>query len=173
MGWHMADISAADVQRYQYLLYIVLLFYNPGLIFFKFSLLAFYIRVFPVFRWLRYAAYVLGVLIIIWFLGTQFSFIFTCAPISAAWMGGGKCISQKDIYIAQSVPTLAFDITILCLPVRIIWAAQLKRNQRIAVTGIFLLGGLVTVISIVRLYSTLTSTDEDITCKFPGLLVAS
>lgn len=165
LGHHAADLNPDEIERYLKTLYIVLLFYNPGLAFFKWSFLAFYIRVFPVVKSLRISSYIVGTLVLLWVLGTQFSFVFQCAPISAAWTGKGKCIKTSHIYIAQSVPTLVFDIVILALPVKTIWNAQLKTAQKWSVMGVFLLGGLVTVISIVRLVTTLTSTDQDPTCK--------
>jgi len=163
----MAQISPSNLEFYQLNIYIVLLFYNPGLAFFKLSLLSFYVRVFPVVRWLRLSCYAIGSLIVAWVIATQFAFIFRCAPVSAAWMNiPGKCINPTSIFIAQSIPTLVFDIAILALPVRTIWGTQMKRPQRIGVIGVFLLGGLVTIISVVRLENTLTLTNEDFTCKF-------
>lgn len=173
-GWHMAQISPANLQFYNLNIYVVLLFYNPGLAFFKLSLLAFYVRVFPVIRWLRMSCYTLGSLIIAWVIATQFAFIFRCSPVNAAWVAeAGKCINPTSIFIAQSIPTLVFDIAILALPVRTIWQTQLKRPQRLGVIGVFLMGGLVTIISIVRLENTLTLTNDDFTCKICPRLSSS
>jgi len=163
-GWHMAQISPANLEFYNLNIYVVLLFYNPGLAFFKLSLLAFYVRVFPVIRWLRISCYALGSLIIAWVVATQFAFIFRCTPVAAAWVAeAGKCINPTSIFIAQSIPTLVFDISILALPIRTVWGTQLKKSQRVGVISVFMLGGLVTIISVVRLENTLTLTNDDFT----------
>ncbi|OCK99305.1 uncharacterized protein K441DRAFT_729703 [Cenococcum geophilum 1.58] len=167
-GKHEETVSPEALRRYAYLFYILLLFYNPGLCFFKYSILAFYLRVFPIVTWLRYSVYALAILVTMWFLGTEFILIFRCSPISAAWTPSpGKCISEQTIFITQSVPTIFFDVAIITLPISLIWGLRLARSSRIGVVAMFLLGGLVTLMSIVRLTSTLTSSDSDLTCKRP------
>ena len=165
-GKHEETVSPEALRRYAYLFYIFLLFYNPGLCFFKYSVLAFYLRVFPIVTWLRYSVYALAVLVTMWILGIEFTLIFRCLPISAAWtLSPGKCISERTIFITQSVPTIFFDVAIISLPISLIWNLRLARPSRIGVVSMFLLGGLVTLMSIVRLTSTLTSSDSDMTCK--------
>ncbi|OCL06723.1 hypothetical protein AOQ84DRAFT_410273 [Glonium stellatum] len=165
-GKHEETVSPEALRRYAYLFYILLLCYNPGLCFFKYSILAFYLRVFPIVTWLRYSVYALAILVTVWVLGTEFTLIFRCSPISAAWTPTpGVCISERTVFIAQSVPTIFFDVTIIALPIRSIWNLRLARSSRIGVVAMFLLGGLVTLMSIVRLTSTLTSSDSDLTCK--------
>lgn len=171
-GVHIQFVTSMDkIVNYGYLLYILLLFYNLGLLFFKLSCLAFYVRVFPVIRWLRIAAWVLGGLIIAWAVANEFVLIFRCHPINLAWLGDAamqaeSCIPESTVFIAQSIPTIFFDVVILSMPIKLVWGLQMKLSQRLSVIGIFLLGFLVTLISIVRLVSTVISTDEDLTCKY-------
>ncbi|KAF2803142.1 uncharacterized protein BDZ99DRAFT_400353 [Mytilinidion resinicola] len=164
-GKHQVTVTPARLECYGYLLYILLFFYNPGLVFFELSFLAFYLRLFPILSWLRRSAYTLGAMILVWFLITEFAFIFRCNPISAAWNpAAGTCIDEHTVFLAQSVPTICFDPAILVLPIRLVWNLKMALSSRIGVISIFMLGGVVTVISIARLVVTLTSNDADLTC---------
>jgi hypothetical protein len=154
------------LETYGFNLYIILLFYNPGLALFKFSFLAFYIRLFPFIRWLRYSCYGLAALITLWAVGNEFGLIFRCNPIKANWIPtAGTCTPIEVIIKTQSIPTIIFDTAILALPVRLIWGLQMARPARIGVITVFLLGGIVTIISIIRLVVFLNSNGEDITCE--------
>ncbi|KAF2177433.1 hypothetical protein K469DRAFT_357641 [Zopfia rhizophila CBS 207.26] len=145
--------TSGKVETYSFKLYILLLFYNAGLALFKYSFLAFYIRVFPVINWVRRFCYTLAVIITIWVLANSFALIFRCTPVSASWNPNEAttCIDLRHIYLSQSIPTICFDIAILFLPIRLVCNAGLRRADRLGVIAVFGFGGLVTVISITRL----------------------
>jgi hypothetical protein len=148
-------------------LYIILLFYNVGLAIFKYSFLALYIRLFRVSTRLRYSCYVLGVLITMWWIACVFAIGFRCTPVQASWdPTAGKCIPMKPIFLGQAIPTIVFDIIILLLPVRLVWAIQMPRPAKIAVLMVFVSGGLVAVISFVRFWVVLHTTEADVPCRF-------
>lgn len=157
------DLTRAE--KFGLNLYIILLFYNIGLAVFKFSFLALYIRLFSVSKSLRYWCYGIGILIAMWSIACVFAIAFRCKPVEANWRpDAGTCVPLKPIFLAQSIPTITFDFVILLLPVRLIWGIQMARPARIGVILIFLLGGIVTIISIVRLV-VLLNTHDDVPCK--------
>lgn len=170
-GKHASTLSPETLETYAKYFYLLLLFYNLGLAFFKFSLLAFYIRVFAVMRTIRIASFAIGAMIVAWMLATEFLLIFRCHPVDIAWKGTAEqqatqCISTTTVFTAQAAPTIFFDMLILTLPLRQIWSLQLNIGQKIGVTTVFALGFLVTIISIVRLVE-VYSTGSDLTCKNP------
>ncbi|KAH8703286.1 hypothetical protein BGW36DRAFT_443399 [Talaromyces proteolyticus] len=172
-GKHVDTLSAETLMEYGKNFYILLLFYNLGLAFFKLSLLAFYIRVFSVLNTIRTASYILSAAIVAWMIATEFLLIFRCHPVEIAWEGTAQqqatqCINMNTVFVAQAAPTIFFDVIILALPLKHIWALKLNRGQKVGVTVVFLLGFLVTIISIVRL-KVIFSTGNDLTYSFVDL----
>jgi hypothetical protein len=169
-GKHADTLPPTTLVDYGRNFYILLLFYNLGLGFFKLSLLAFYIRVFSVVRIIRTGSYIISVAVVAWMIATEFLLIFRCHPVDIAWAGtplqqSTQCITMDTVFVAQAAPTIFFDIIILVLPLKDIWALKLNRGQKAGVTVVFLLGFLVTIISIVRLKQ-IYSTGRDLTCKY-------
>ena len=70
--------------------------------------------------------------------------IFICTPIQTFWSLGGPrtCIDILKYYLGVAVPNVLTDVILLLLPVPWIWKLVMSRSQKIALTGIFLLGGL-------------------------------
>lgn len=157
------------LEHYELHFYILVLFHNLGLALFKLSLLALYLRFFTVVKKLRIYTFAIMVSITVWTVLGELMFAFRCA-----WTVNGGCFSEKRaLFICQSVPTIVFDIAIIVLPIRLVWRIQMDRPTRIALIVVFLLGGLVTIISIVRLvYAARVSpihSDFDPTCKLLSL----
>jgi hypothetical protein len=169
-GRHQVVMLLTDVpkaHKFGQNLYIILLFYNIGLAIFKYSFLALYIRLFSVSKSLRYACYAIGILIAMWCIACVFAIGFRCTPVEANWNPEvGKCIPMRPIFLGQSIPTITFDVLILLLPVRLIWGVQMARPAKIGVIVVFLLGGLVTIISIVRLVVLLHTNEKDVPCEY-------
>lgn len=80
----------------------------------------------------------------------------TAPPASssaAAASAGGKCIDITAFFYSTNVFTIVTDLVILALPIRTFWGMQMPRKQKISVIAAFLVGGVSTVASCVRLYS--------------------
>lgn len=108
----------------------------------KLSVLAFYRRVFPV-NTLRITSYALAGVIAIWWITVVLISILACTPISFNWdrtQPGGHCLDPRIFVIAISIPNIVTDITILLLPLPVIWRLQLHFKKKIAVSAIFSLG---------------------------------
>lgn len=54
------------------------------------------------------------------------------------------------MFIGNAVPNILTDAAILCMPMYHVWRLQVRTAQRVALTGIFLLGAFVIVASIYR-----------------------
>ncbi|KAL8652639.1 MAG: hypothetical protein Q9210_002565 [Variospora velana] len=120
----------------------------------KFSVLCFYRRVFgkPIFL----GTTVIFVLQSIWCIICIFLAIFRCNPIAGSWdiSVPSKCINFETIVVAAEPFNCALDLAMVALPVRIIRTLQLSRRHKIQVSAIFLLGGFVGFMCILRIIYT-------------------
>lgn len=57
-------------------------------------------------------------------------------------MEGGKCLDINKFFLGNSIPNIITDALILCLPVLEVSKLQVRRSQKVAIGGMFLLGGL-------------------------------
>jgi hypothetical protein len=68
-----------------------------------------------------------------------------CSPIAYFYdksIKGGHCKNQAISGTANGALSLLGDIMILCLPVPMVWQLHVNLRRRIALIGIFMLGGL-------------------------------
>ena len=54
----------------------------------------------------------------------------------------GTCLDLKALLLATAIINILTDIAVLVLPMPIVWNLKIQRSQKVAVSGIFLLGGL-------------------------------
>ncbi|MCJ1394480.1 hypothetical protein MMC18_007358 [Xylographa bjoerkii] len=91
-------------------------------------------------------------MVIFWCVGSLFPTIFQCQPMAAAWNPtmAGTCINVPKLFLAGTIANLLTDVIILCLPSPVIWSLKLSRRKQLVVSGVFLVGGLVCVVAILR-----------------------
>ncbi|KAI2618478.1 hypothetical protein GGR54DRAFT_640600 [Hypoxylon sp. NC1633] len=117
----------------------------------KISVLCFYCRIFFPIRKLFYISWAIGILTVAYNLALIFVSAFECIPLSSLWTGEpGKCIRTLQVHAILGIVNIVTDVGILALPIRPVLLLRLTLTQRIQVCGIFLLGGVVCVFSIVR-----------------------
>ncbi|KAL4902753.1 hypothetical protein BDW74DRAFT_157519 [Aspergillus multicolor] len=119
----------------------------------KLSILLFYVRIFPT-RSFRTLSYAMGFLVLAHGIGVLFAAIFQCSPIQYIWdksIPGGSCFNQQAFYRYVSPPNIATDAAILVMPMPLVWGLQTRWTQKLALTGVFMLGGLGLVTSILRM----------------------
>ncbi|CAG8006785.1 unnamed protein product [Penicillium olsonii] len=119
----------------------------------KIALLIFYARIFTI-RKFRIAAYVVGLLVLAYGLAALFGFFFQCRPLEYIWdrtIPGGKCVWRLQVYRILSPINCITGILIIILPIPTVWKLHAPRGQKLALTGVFLLGGVGTVASILTM----------------------
>lgn len=81
--------------------------------------------------------------------------VFGCRPLHKAWHKGipGSCVDVGLFLRFNSVIMLATDLVLYIMPVVFTWNLQLRTPQRLGLNILFGLGGLVLVVSSVRIYS--------------------
>ncbi|CAO2658627.1 Nn.00g063500.m01.CDS01 [Neocucurbitaria sp. VM-36] len=139
----------------------------------KHSLLLFYTEL-TIDRWPRRSIYFMH--------GIAFAFgctcigatLFQCTPIKAIWdvRIKGDCIDMNSFNYFNSCFMLATDLVLYAMPLVFTCRLQLKRTQRIGVSCLFALGGLVLAASIARVYSVHTQAENpDFTYKFAAIII--
>ncbi|THV46038.1 hypothetical protein BGAL_0424g00050 [Botrytis galanthina] len=152
-GQHVHKSDPEHLEAYLKGLYALALLYPIALSTSKLSLLALYWRVFAVTGGkvpILFASAINGA----WGVAALVVGIFSCRPIEAFWNTTitAKCIDYPVFFTCNEAFTIAFDIVVLSIPVWFI--AQIKRSiaERITISGTFLLGLMVTVVSAIRLW---------------------
>ncbi|KAG8355333.1 hypothetical protein FVEN_g6711 [Fusarium venenatum] len=127
--------------------------YGLGCALSKIAVLSMYYRIFSTSKTLRYATWILCIMISGWGIATVLVSIFSCNPIRGFWDKTipSKCVDTNKFFIGITIPNIIFDILTVALPVNEVWKLQLHRDKKWAITSIFLLGGSVVIASIARL----------------------
>ncbi|TVY73498.1 Satratoxin biosynthesis SC1 cluster protein [Lachnellula suecica] len=118
----------------------------------KISILLMYRRVFAVDSFRRHSL-IVGALVLFWWLVGTVLTIVSCIPINRLWIGptaGGYCFNFGIYWMSMGAVELIIDTMILALPLRMVMKLQMSPQQKLLITGIFLLGGFVVVTGVVR-----------------------
>ncbi|PLB44809.1 hypothetical protein P170DRAFT_512954 [Aspergillus steynii IBT 23096] len=127
----------------------------------KISILFLYRRIFPT-RSLVLGAYFVGATVIAYNVALAFVAAFQCVPFSSMWTGEpGKCIGISVPFTIFAVVNVVTDFAILALPVKPVLKLHMRRNRKIQVLTIFLLGGIVCIFGIIRVVAIATMNPVD------------
>jgi hypothetical protein len=109
----------------------------------KISLLILFHRVFAT-AVFRKATYVIGTIVVLWWVGTILADTLICIPIEHNWNPKipAHCGSKHLLAILPPIPWIATDLAILLMPMPMVYRLHLPRLQRVGLTALFLLGGL-------------------------------
>ncbi|KAK7430393.1 hypothetical protein QQZ08_003141 [Neonectria magnoliae] len=137
--------------------YIIQILYNPILAIVKTSVLLFLLRLGGQKKQVRLAIISLlafnGALMVTIFIVC----VFQCTPVNYFWMRAstvkheGTCVDTTAFYVATASLTILTDILVVLLPFWIFLGLKLPLKVRAAIIGVFALGAIVTVMSILRL----------------------
>ena len=70
--------------------------------------------------------------------------IWECIPRSKIWdrMVPGRCVNINAAFFATAAVNVVSDFLMLALPVSNVWNLQMPVKRKIAISGVFLFGGL-------------------------------
>ena len=89
---------------------------------------------------------IVGSAVILWFIVALFTDIFQCRPFQAAFdpklLFTSRCINLEAYYRGVTASNLCIDVAILYMPLHMVWGLKLHTRQKIALSSIFLLGGM-------------------------------
>ncbi|KAK3321247.1 hypothetical protein B0T19DRAFT_262558 [Cercophora scortea] len=126
--------------------------YSVCICFIKWSILAFFSRVFPQ-PWFRRALYGVSTFVLAWCFTTVFAISFQCVPFAFNWdttIPGGHCIDIGGMALATSIMNILTDFAILTLPLPIIFNLNVKTQRKWGLAFLFAVGGGACVVSITR-----------------------
>ena len=134
--------------------------YSLSVFFTKISILLLILRVFCSVRrdtgyWLTW---ILIVTNSIFYLMFFFIPIFECSPREKIWNKAvsGHCLDVNVLYLASAVFNMISDVTMLSVPIYMIWRLRISRQRKIGVSAIFCTGSLSVAISIMLNHTVLT-----------------
>lgn len=112
-------------------------FYNTSLSLIKISALLFYARVLKVVRWFRLTLWVVGAMVVSWWIAIEFVAIFACIPVQKTWelTIPGHCAGNNFAgYLGTAAPNVITDISILLPPLPMLWRLHIGLKQRLSLT---------------------------------------
>lgn len=110
----------------------------------KISILSLYYRLFHSHsRAFNIAVYIATALTVAAWLTAFLVLIFQCRPVAYAFNKSidGHCINFSDLRVATSTINILIDVVLLTLPLPVVWHLRVSRWQKLAISGMFLLGG--------------------------------
>ena len=69
--------------------------------------------------------------------------LIVCRPLAYNWdktINGGTCGNQPKIYLSTGIMNLLLDVTIIVLPMPMLWRLQLALSKKIALSLVFGMG---------------------------------
>ncbi|KAJ6120308.1 hypothetical protein N7523_004588 [Penicillium sp. IBT 18751x] len=118
----------------------------------KISLLLFYVRIFYT-RKFKLFAFGVGSLVMSLGIAMFFQTIFQCSPVDYGWDKTdktGSCIDQMFVYRIISPINAFTGVLLLIMPLPLVWRLHAPKGQKLALSAVFMIGGLGTVASILR-----------------------
>ncbi|KAL9593971.1 MAG: hypothetical protein Q9179_005614 [Wetmoreana sp. 5 TL-2023] len=125
--------------------------YHTSTTFAKYSILAFYHRIFPVPHFRR-ILYIIAAVVTCFLVSGDLVCLFQCIPVHSFWDVDvpGYCINIDRFFIGIGSVNVVLDFIIFILPIPLLWRLRTSFNQKIVLTLIFTVAGFVVIVSIVR-----------------------
>ena len=118
-------------------------FYDWSMTLGKLSILALLARVFTFHRmWFKVGVYFWATWIILWWTAGWFIIFLECRPLSTSWGVPTQCRPGFPASVAAATFNAVSDVGMLILPQPLIWHLQLPVPKKVALSLVFLVGGL-------------------------------
>lgn len=165
LGRHIQTIPPENLETFLKIFWTSYFAYDLALFSTKFAAILFLSRVFPKranATWFNWAIWITHGLNASWLVGTVLATAFFCSPIEKNWLPTieGKCGNTPTLMMGSSISSVIIDLTILFLPLPKIWGLKMDIAKKSGLTGVFLLGYLVVVVSIGRLITVLNARER-------------
>ncbi|KAI1462287.1 hypothetical protein F4805DRAFT_128273 [Annulohypoxylon moriforme] len=125
----------------------------------KMSILTSYLRIWSN-RPFKLLCHTLLVLLSLFGLTLFFGGVFACVPISLSWIppsptsrDASECIDLPLFMFVTSIINTTLDLIIFAVPVPLVYRLQIATRQKVALIGVFTIGAIVCVASVMRLVS--------------------
>lgn len=130
----------------------------------KISIICFYRRVFTI-PTFQHVSFGLNCLIGTWGTAIFIACALQCRPLKAYWDKSinGQCFDSQLFIVVNQVFNVTMDFIILALPVPMIWNLQRSWHDKLALNGVFAVGGFVCFASIYRIVVLFWMNPADVT----------
>ncbi|PYI14314.1 hypothetical protein BO86DRAFT_389552 [Aspergillus japonicus CBS 114.51] len=154
IGVHIWFLTPDQINTYLKVVVSAATIYISSLALAKIALLMLYHRLLSMIRFWKYVINGVAIFIIAYSIALTLALIFACHPVGRNWDvtdTTGGCISRPGIYMATAVTNTLSDVVLILIPVPIVMKLTLPTVQKVGIFGMFLVGCLTIVTSIVRL----------------------
>ncbi|EPS41142.1 hypothetical protein H072_5011 [Dactylellina haptotyla CBS 200.50] len=178
VGYHIWDITPEQLQHCFKFIYFHLIGYTWSITLIKMSILFLYERIIPKTHPMRKVLIGFMIFQIVYFFACELTFIFQCNPITGALdfnfriYQNPKCISLKSMLYSFGIIHIFVDLSLLILPIRVIWELQMPVKRKISTLSLFVIGGvgcICAVMRVVTLAQLLNGFDFTWTIYEPGM----
>ncbi|KAL9124811.1 MAG: hypothetical protein Q9217_005902 [Psora testacea] len=122
--------------------------------FLRASILSLYVHIFGT-KSFRITCYIVHAFNAVYFAATVLACCLICRPISANWnRKAGSCGNQKSLDLFIGIFNLLMDVCVVVLPMPVLWRLQLSTGKKLVLTGIFGMGVVICVVTLVRIWVT-------------------
>ncbi|CAD6594109.1 MAG: hypothetical protein ASARMPREDX12_008145 [Alectoria sarmentosa] len=138
--------------------FIIPLLWITAVTLIRFSVILLYIRIFAT-RSFRLSCYVILILNITFFIATFLSYVLSAIPVGCHWSDTIDCSSTldaKSIDLPVAVFNLLLDVTVVVLPMPVLWGLQMAVGKKATLSGMFGLGFTICAITAYRVQITAT-----------------
>ncbi|KAL8750506.1 MAG: hypothetical protein Q9199_007020 [Rusavskia elegans] len=155
LGRHEANVREEDHAPLRKSQYAFLVLYNPALMATKTSICLFYLTLAKnqqIFKWATIAT-----LVVVNVAGIALTFlnIFQCRPVHGAFQTTipetVKCLDIIALYLSSAPINIITDLALLFLPMPILTAMRLPRNEKLILIVTFSFGAFVAAVDVVRI----------------------
>lgn len=165
LGLHIGTVPPENIEPFLKLLWIEYFIFDTGTVASKSSALFFYSRTLIVSKSrsrLNYSIWLVHFLNAAWLVSILVSVICMCDPIEKAWKPStqGRCLNTGTLWMGSGISSLIIDVFILMLPLPVLWRLQMKTSRKLQISGVFICGYLVVVVSIGRLATIVQAGSE-------------
>ncbi|CAD6577297.1 MAG: hypothetical protein ASARMPRED_008203 [Alectoria sarmentosa] len=177
LGKHLITVTPEETTVLEKALYANVLLFPIAICIIQLSILLFYVRVFT----LRDARFKIALLVCAGLsvgvcVSQVLPTISQCSPIAYSWnkaIVGGHCINVHVMWIVQDILFLVLNIYVVVLPLPMVWNLQITRPEKIAISGMFLLGSFIAVVNLIRLPQLISVGVDDLTYSDVGAAIWS
>lgn len=142
LGQHIENVSYSNILPGTYISHASITLYAVCIWLIKISALFLFARIFKHSIVFRRVLWTMGTCVTAWGVCTVIIPWFNCTPVSKTLdpFGPGVCFDRMGWYLASAVINALLDLSILLLPLPVIWRLQMTQRRKIMVTIVFVLG---------------------------------
>ncbi|KAF2113080.1 hypothetical protein BDV96DRAFT_648693 [Lophiotrema nucula] len=155
MGRHAILVN--DLKSLAVVTLVAQTFYNLCISTIKLSILSLYGRIFNrTTGWFTPTLHISALFVVLYTIPQCVTYVFRCVPVESLWTDYGPgfkvyCINFQAVIVSFGIINIVTDWYILALPLPVVVGLKLERRTKWSICSLFMIGGLVCVISIIRL----------------------